>query len=328
MKVLFYSAKEYEKRSLSEVAPAIMKLTFIQESLSAQSVSFAEGYDAISIGNSDVVSAEVIHQLEERKVKYITTRSATYDNVDVDAAALHHIRVAKVGNGFSDAVAEHTMALILALSRKLILANTQVHENDYTVDNLIGFNLNQKKVGIIGTGEAGKAMAKILDGFGCTILAYDPAPTISLEKKYNLIYTGLSTVCSMADIITIHLPLTDQTRNLIEKKLISNMKHGVMLINSSSSEILNIEDVIMALYKGKIGYLGLDVCKEEKGMKQLTEFENVLITPGQGCITREVLKAIATDTFKNLSSWSSGQSCVNEINQKPALNIISSGLQH
>ena len=195
----------------------------------------------------------------------------------------------------------------------------------------------KKKVGIIGTGRIGSIVAKILHGFDCTIFAYDVNRNQVLENKYNVIYTGLNTIFSMCDIITLHVPLNDQTRYMVNKKLINTMKRGAMLINTSRGAVVNTRDLLDALPGGQIGYLGLDVYEYEKGiffydrsdedlndtmLQKLMSYSNVLITPHQAFATKEALTNIAKTTFQNLNAFKNGNSIVNEITTVP-IQILS-----
>jgi D-lactate dehydrogenase len=328
MKILFYSARGFEIPYIKAQVPNDIEIAFTYEVLNLETAYKATGFESISIFTSDNASREVIQELKKAGVKFIGVRAAGYDNVDTQAATEYGICVTNVPNYSPNAVAEHTMALILSLNRKIVRANEQVHDQNFTLDNVLGFDLHKKKVGIIGTGRIGTVLAKILHGFGCTIIAYDIKPSQELENHYNVVYTGLNTLCSMCDIITVHLPLNDDSHHLIDKKRIDQMKRGVMLINTSRGAILNTIDVIEALCKGKIGYLGLDVYEFERGLFftdrtgellsdpmlfTLLNHPNVLITPHQGFATKEALFNIASGIFSNLSEWKNGSVMENEI---------------
>ena len=337
MKVLFYSSKDFELPYLKEAASTDFEIDFAKEPLSLKTALLAKGYDAVSIFAADDASAEVIKELRNEGIKFIAVRAAGYDNVDISAANKAGIRVANTPESSPNAIAEHTVAMMLALNRKLIKANEQVHKQNFTLSNLVGFDLNKKKVGIIGTGRIGSTLARIMHGFGCTLLAYDVKHDQNLEHKYNVFYTGLNTLCSMCDIITIHLPLNEQTHYLIDKKLIQTMKQGVMLINTSRGAIVKTQDVIDALTCGQIGYFGMDVYEYEKGvffynhegeslhdpmLNKLMGFSNVLITPHQAFATNEALKNIAATTFYNLSSWMQNSSIENEITYSEDIPVL------
>ena len=337
MKILFYSSKGFELPFLRAVAPVEFEVSFIKDPLSKKTVALAKGYDAISIFTSDDASADVIRLLKEVDVKFIAVRAAGYDNVDITAANEAGIHVANVPDYSPNAIAEHTVAMMLALNRKLFRSNEQVHHQNFSLDNLVGFDMCKKKVGIIGTGRIGSIVAKILHGFDCTIFAYDVNRNQVLENKYNVIYTGLNTIFSMCDIITLHVPLNDQTRCMVNKKLINTMKRGAMLINTSRGAVVNTRDLLDALPGGQIGYLGLDVYEYEKGiffydrsdedlndtmLQKLMSYSNVLITPHQAFATKEALTNIAKTTFQNLNAFKNGNSIVNEITTVP-IQILS-----
>jgi D-lactate dehydrogenase len=340
MKILFYSAKDFELPFLKSAMPLWIGAEFIRESLSIDTVTLSIGFDAVSIFTADDASATVIKKLKENNVKVIAVRAAGYDNVDINAANHAGIHIYNVPDYSPHAIAEHTVALLLALNRKLITADRQVHDQNFTVDNLVGFDLYKKKIGIIGTGKIGRNVAKIMHGFGCTVLAHDINRDPQLEIDYDVYYTGLRTICSMSDVISIHIPLTDQTRGLIEKKLIQSMKRGVILVNTARGAIVNTPDVITALDSGQIGGLAMDVYEKERGiffndlsgqflndpmMKKLMSFPNVLITPHQGFATREALKNIADGTVANLTAWQEKKITSNEITHPSSPALLPEG---
>ena len=328
MKILFYSTKNFELTYLKAATTGDVEVHFIKDALSSKTVPLAGGFDSISIFTGDDASADVIKGLKEQGVKFITVRATGYDNVDIAAANEAGIRVANVPDYSPNAIAEHAVAMMLALNRKLIRSNEQVHQQNFSLDKLVGFDMNKKKAGIIGTGRIGSAVARILHGFGCSILAFDVNRNQQLENRYNVFYTGLNTLFSMCDIITIHVPLNEQTRYMVNKKLINTMKTGAMLINTSRGAVVNTQDVLDALPGGQIGYFGMDVYEHEKGiffydhsndtlndpiLQKLMTFSNVLITPHQAFATKEALANIATTTFENLLSWKRGNRSENEI---------------
>ena len=318
MKILFYSTKDFEKQYLDAHNKQSHNIHFAAEALSLATVAMAKGYDVISIFANDDASAPVIRQLAKGGTKYIAIRAAGFDNVDISAANKEEIIVANVPEYSPNAIAEHAVLMMLALNRKIILANKQVTRKDFSVDKLIGFDLNQKTVGIIGTGKIGKVVARILHGFGCTIMAYDPEEDQSLMNRYDVHYVDLGTIYSQADIITLHLPLKKETAYMIKESSILQMKRGVMLINTARGGIVNTKDVLDAIENGKIGYFGTDVYEKEKGiffydhshsplqdalLDRLIEYPNVIVTPHQAFATAEALTNIAETTFQSIDSW-------------------------
>lgn len=321
MKILFYSTKDFERPYLVAQNKQAHIIYFTTEALSLETVELAKGYDAISIFANDDASAPVIKVLVKGGTKYIAIRAAGFDNVDIAAANEADIIVANVPDYSPNAIAEHAVLLMLALNRKILLANEQVTRKNFTLDKLIGFDLNQKTVGIIGTGKIGSVVAKILHGFGCTILAYDSVEDQGLMNKYDVHYVDLGTIYSQSDIITIHLPLKKETAYMINESSIGQMKRGVMLINTARGGVVKTEDVLRALETGKIGYFGMDVYEKEKGiffydhpnsrlqdtlLGRLIDHPNVIVTPHQAFATSEALTNIATTTFNSIDSWAEG----------------------
>lgn len=320
MKLLFYSTKAIERPFLEKIAAGRYEIRFEEESLSPHSVSLSKGYSVISVFTSDDVSADVLKTLKDNGVKLIVLRSTGFHNVDLAAAKATGMAVMRVGTYSPEAIAEHAVALILALNRKLIAANERVRRYDFRIEGLGGNNLNNSTVGIIGTGKTGSALASILHGFGCKVLAHDQWPDQQLAEEHGFYYTDLPDLCSHADIISLHLPLTPQTRYLVNTQLIQKMKKGVMLINTACGALVKTDDLIPFLQNGHIACYGADVYEGENGiffhdlskagfndplLKTLLQLPNVLVTPHLGFATREALEHIATATFYNIESWES-----------------------
>jgi len=238
------------------------------------------------------------------------------------------IKVARVSAYSPFAVAEHAVAMMMALNRHLIRAHNRVMEQNFSLNGLTGFDMHGKTVGILGTGKIGAVVARITNGFGCRLLGYDLFEDESLKKDFNLEYTDCETLCSQADIISLHLPLTPQSKHLINKDLISKMKDGVMLINTSRGGLVDTKAVVNALKTRKIGYFGMDVYEEEAGLffedhsndilqddtlSRLMTFKNVLITSHQGFLTETALTNIAQTTIENLTCFGEGKVSGNEI---------------
>lgn len=332
MRVLVYSTGGYERPYLLKTNNDVHELVFSTERLVLQTVHLARGFDAVSVFTGDEVNSEVLSQLAAMSVRYIAVRATGYDNVDLLAAAKFDIRVANVPAYSPESIAEHAVALMLALDRKLQLASHQVNQHDFTIDNLVGFTLHGKTAGIIGTGKIGMATAKILSGFGCRLLAYDTQPDTVNADAIGLEYTSLQRLYAESDIITIHAPLNPATKYMINAASLAQMRKGVMLINTSRGGIVNTADIIASLEKGHTGYYGMDVYEHEKGvflhdlskgrledasLNKLMLFPNVIITPHQAFATAEALKAIAAATIGSLTGWERTGKAVNEI--KPGL---------
>ncbi|HSC34151.1 MAG TPA: 2-hydroxyacid dehydrogenase, partial [Thermodesulfobacteriota bacterium] len=276
---------------------------------------------------NDTLNPEVLKYLSEHGTRLVALRCAGFNNVDLFAAAELGITVVRVPSYSPEAVAEHTVALVLSLNRKVHRAYARVREGNFSLEGLLGFNLHDKTIGIIGTGKIGFALAKIMKGFGCTVLAFDPYPNPEC-RALGVIYTDASGLFKESDIITLHCPLTPATHHLIDSKALAKMKRGVMLINTSRGAVIDTKAVIGALKSGKIGYLGLDVYEEEGDLffedlsneviqddvfARLLTFPNVLITGHQAFFTREALQAIAETTLSNIADFEKGESCINQI---------------
>ena len=330
MKTLIYSAKDFEIPYLEVANKKTHNLTFIKDSLSSQSAMKAVGFEAISIFSADDACFLTIEKLKDFGVKYIALRSVGYDNVNLRAASRLGIKVANVPAYSPFAIAEHAASLLLTLNRKIIESNRRVKQFNFDLNNLIGFDLNNKTVGIIGTGKIGSVMTKIMSGFGCNIIAHDTYENKDLVKAYNMKYVPLKKLCQEADIISIHVPLNAETHYLIDEDLIEEMRSGVLIINTARGAILNTQAVINGLKKGIIGGIGIDVYENEKDIFfknrsqdfpdddlfiKLNAIPNVLITGHQAFLTEEALAQIAETTIYNLDCWKEGKETKNELTE-------------
>lgn len=328
MKTALFSMHKFEKPFLEQANQGRHELLFFDTRLTKHTASFAKGCEAVSLFVSDDASASVLEVLSSSGIKYIVLRSAGFNNVDLQKTKDLGIRVSRVPAYSPYAVAEHAVALMLALNRNLIRAHHRISEGNFLLDGLTGFDMHGKTAGIIGTGKIGSVVAKILHGFGCNLLAYDAYPNEALVQQYGLQYTDLQTLCGDADIITLHCPLMEDTKYIINSKSIAGMKHGVMLINTSRGKLINTKDVVAALKTGQISSFGIDVYEEEEGLffedhsedilqddliARLMSFRNVLITSHQAFLTDTALKNIADTTISNLNCFESGEACKNEI---------------
>lgn len=347
MKVVAYSINSFEKEFLIRANQKKHDITLISNALSIETAAYAKGKDAVLVFTNDDVSESVVNKLADLGVNFIATRSKGTDHIDKKAAEKHGIKLANVPTYSPQAIAEHTIALALALGRHLIKANTRSHNFDFRLDELIGFNFNGKTVGVIGMGEIGLATATIFNGLGCKVIGYDIQ---QLHDSSNIEMVELNRLLRESDIVSLHLPLTEQTRHIIDKDAIQLMKSNVMLINTSRGGLIDTGEVLNALDNGKIGYLGLDVYEFEKGLffqdheydkhkdtllRKLLAYPNVLITPHQAFLTREALQEIANQTIKNLDLWQDekciGDACICTRNCREKLAkapIIQQNLNH
>jgi D-lactate dehydrogenase len=328
MNVTIFSTLAFECPFLEQANAGRHQLHFLEAALTAETAPLVQGSLAISVFAPDDVSAPRLAQLWAHGVRHVAVRSAGYDNVDLLAAHRLGLGVANVPDYSPHAIAEHAVALMLVLSRHLRLANEQLRANDFCLDKLIGFELYGKTVGILGLGHIGAVVARILHGFGCRLLGVDVQPNAELTQRYDLEYVTLPELCAQADILTVHTPLTAQTRHLLDDEVLSSLKPGAMLINTGRGGVLDTAAALRALASGQLGYLGLDVYEAEKGLffgnhtrdplrdttfAQLLTFPNVLVTGHQGYLTREALTNIATAVVASLDAWALGQPAPHEL---------------
>jgi len=326
MKVVAYSINPHEKEFLVRANQKKHDITLISNALSLDTASYAKGKDAVLVMINDDVSENVINKLADVGVRFIATRSKDTDHIAKKAADKRGIKLANVPVYSPQAIAEHTVALALALSRKLIQAYVNIHDFDFRLDGLMGFTFSGRTVGLIGMGQTGIAVSSIFKGMGCHVIGYDA----NIHGKHDHVpLTSLDDLLAKSDIISLHAPLNDGTKHIINNSTIRKMKQNVMLINTSRGGLINTADVLNALENGKIGYLGLDVYEFEKGLffedhendkkrdtllDKLISYPNVLITPHQAFLTSESLQEIANQTIKNLDLWQDekcvGNACI------------------
>jgi D-lactate dehydrogenase len=314
MKIVFFSAQPYDKAFFTQFNKENHELVFLEMPLNEQTADFAADANAICVFVNDKVTAGVIEKLSKTSVKIIALRCAGFNNVDLDAAKSNGIRVCRVPAYSPEAVAEHAVAMLLTLNRKTHKAYNRVREQNFSLNGLLGYNIHGKTIGIIGTGNIGKAFAKIILGFGCKVLAFDLIANKDLEAL-GVEYHPLMEVFK-SDIISLHCPLTEQTKHLMNETSFSMMKKGAVLINTSRGGLIDTKAVIKALKTGQIGALGIDVYEQEEKLffrdlsediiqddtiQRLMSFPNVLITAHQAFFTDEALTQIATTTFNNIS---------------------------
>ncbi|RYU76043.1 2-hydroxyacid dehydrogenase [Hymenobacter persicinus] len=333
MKVTIFSLAPFELPFLTQAARGRYELQLVESALTLDTADRARDSAAVVIFVNDDASAPVLERLAQLGVRFVLVRAAGHDQVDLAAAHRLGLRVANVPDYSPFAIAEHALALMLALNRHLRQADAQVRRADFRLDNLVGFDLHGKTVGIIGCGTIGGTLAGLLHGFGCRLLGADVQPNQELSRRYGLEYVPLDELCAQADVISVHAPLTPATRHLLDAARLAKMKRGVMLINTARGAVLDTQAALAALEAGQLGYLGLDVYEFEKGLffndhsahppqdpllTQLLAQPNVLVTGHQGFLTREALTNIATTTFATLDAWLSGQCPPTELTPAPA----------
>jgi D-lactate dehydrogenase len=326
MKIAVFSTYHYDEEFLNRYNTG-HELTYFTLALHADTAPLAKGFDAICIFVNDKVDKAVLEILKAAGIKLIVLRCAGFNNVAVADSKAMGITVVRVPAYSPEAVAEHAMALILTLNRKTHKAYNRIREGNFSLERLMGFNLHNRKVAVIGTGNIGKAFCKILSGFGCNISAYDLYPQDEV-KAMGVQYGTLEETLCDADIVSLHCPLTPETQYLINQKTLKLFKHGAMLINTSRGALVHTKDAIKALKSGQLGALGLDVYEQEgdlffhdlsEGIIQdeiitrLISFPNVLITSHQGFFTQEAIGEIARVSFANIDAFCNGEELKNKV---------------
>lgn len=326
MKITFFSTHRFERETLN-IAFSDVSTQYLEESLSLNTAPLAEGAAAVSIFVNDDATAPVLEELSVRGVKCLLLRCAGYNHVDLEAAKRLGISILRVPSYSPYAVAEHTMALMLALNRKLIRAHNRVQDGNFSLNGLVGFDMHGKTLGIIGLGNIGDKVARIGLGMGCKVLGVDYHVNDELVRN-GVEYVQLDELYERSDIVTLHCPLMPATQHLINAEAINKMRSGVMLINTSRGGLVDTKAVIQALKQKKIGYLGLDVYEEEKGLffedhsgdvlqddviARLITFPNVMVTSHQGFLTKTALTNIADTTRLNFDQFVGGEVCENGV---------------
>lgn len=326
MRVAVYSAKPYDVQYLT-AANSGHELIFLEPRLSVETAPLAADADAVCAFVNDDLGEEVLEELAGLGVRHIALRSAGFNHVDLHAAERLGVIVTRVPGYSPYAVAEHGVALLMALVRKTHRAYNRVREGNFSLNGLLGFDLHGKTVGVVGTGQIGTVFARIMTGFGCRVLAFDPYPSEEC-RAMGVRYVELDELLAESHVVSLHLPVTPQTRHFIDAERISGMRDGVTLINTSRGSLIDTVAVIEALKDGKIGLLGLDVYEEEADLffedrsdrvlgddvfSRLLTFPNVIITGHQAFFTAEALENIATTTIGNLTAAERGEALVNRV---------------
>lgn len=328
MRVAVFSTKPYDRAFFERAADNFdHELTFLEPRLTAETVGLADGFDAVCVFVNDRLDADVLERLAEGGVRVVALRCAGFNNVDLAAGERLGVKVVRVPAYSPHAVAEHTVALVLALNRKIHRAHARVREGNFSLEGLLGFDLHGRTVGIVGTGQIGALVARIMAGFGCDRVGFDVRANPECEAV-GLKYVDLDELFAQSDILTLHCPLTPETRHMINAESIAQMKPGVMLINTSRGAVVDTKAVIDALKSRQIGSLGIDVYEEEGDyffedlsnnviaddvLARLMTFPNVLVTGHQAFFTQEALEAIARTTLENLRAIEQTGASENEL---------------
>ncbi len=326
VKILFYDTKEYDKKLFERYNKDYgFEIKYLESKLNNETAPLANGYDAVCIFVNDRADKETLDILKECGVKLIVLRCAGYNNVDIKNLP-EGMSVVRVPRYSPYAVAEHAVALLLSVDRKIYKSYQRTKKYNFTLNGLLGFDIHGKTVGVIGTGKIGKVFINIMKGFGTEVLAYDVYPDEKAAQEMGFRYTTLDELYEKSDIISLHCPLTDENTNMINKDSIEKMKKGVVIINTSRGKLINSDDLIDALGKGKIGGLGLDVFDEEEDfflndmsnsyyrnteLSILLTMPNVVITSHQAFFTKEALDKIGKVSMDNIKEFFETGSCEN-----------------
>jgi D-lactate dehydrogenase len=304
------------------------QIVYFEPRLTQETASLAQGFEAVCAFVNDRVDGATLKLLKGAGVRLVALRSAGYNNADLVAAAELSIPVVRVPEYSPYAVAEHAVALVLALNRKIHRAANRVREWNFSLDGLVGFDLHGKTVGLVGFGRIGRAAAHIFRGFGCRVLAYDAAPDLAQVNALGVELVDLPELYRESDIMSLHVPLVPATRHLIDESALATMKRGVMLINTGRGALIDSRALIKSLKSGHLGSAGLDVYEEEEGiffrdlseqvlqddtLARLLTFPNVLVTSHQGFLTHEALARIAEVTLGNVTAFEKGLPLENEV---------------
>ncbi|MDF2473815.1 MAG: lactate dehydrogenase-like oxidoreductase [Anaerocolumna sp.] len=327
IRVCFYDTKPYDRIFFDELKEAYeVEIEYFESKLNQKTAVLAKGFDAAVAFVNDSIDSKTIAILYENEIKLIAMRCAGYNNVDVKAAA-GKIPIVRVPAYSPYAVAEHAIALLLTLNRKTHRAYVRTRDFNFSLNELVGFDLHGKTMGVVGTGKIGRVFIDICKGFGMNILAYDPYPV----KDFDVSYVGFDELCEKSDIISLHCPLTKDTFHVINKDSIKRMKDGVYIINTSRGALIDSEDLLNAIKDEKIGGACLDVYEEETELfyedmsykiikddvlSRIISMPNVIVSSHQAFLTEEALYNIAETTLQNIEHYFTNHVLDNEISYK------------
>ncbi|MEX5745895.1 2-hydroxyacid dehydrogenase [Massilia sp. X63] len=328
MKTAVFSARRYDKSMLAHAnADAGHELRFFEDRLSLATASLAEGCEAVCVFVNDSVDAEVLAALARQGIRLVATRSTGYNQIDVAAAARHGIAVVRVTDYSPYSVAEFAVGLLLAVNRKIARASARTRDGNFDLEGLMGFDLHGKTVGVIGTGKIGAIFARIMAGFGCTMLGHDPYRNPAFEEGGGR-YVAVDELLARSDVVSLHCPLTDATRYIINAGNLARAKRGSILVNTSRGGLVDTDAAIAALKSGKLGGLAIDVYEQEANLffqdlsstiicddviQRLVSFPNVIVTGHQAFFTVEAIGQIMQTTIDSLSAFERGEPLLNRV---------------
>ena len=321
-----FDAKPYDRESLQRAsADGGPRWRFLECRLSEETAPLAKGAVAVCVFVNDRLDRPCLEMLAAQGVKLAALRCTGFNNVDLAAARALNLTVTRVPAYSPHAVAEHAVALLLALNRKVHRAFGRVRELNFSINGLEGFDLHGKTAGVVGTGKIGRIVAQILRGFGMKVLAHDPFPNLDWAAQNGIAYLGAAALAKQSDVITLHIPLTPETKHIVRRETLSLMRPGTVLVNVSRGGLIDTTALIEALKSGQLGGVALDVYEEEEGvffedlsgqvlhddqLARLLTFHNVIITAHQAFLTHEALADIASTTIANLKALADGKAFV------------------
>ena len=329
MKIAFFDTHSYDKKSFVEANKAFnYEIDFRDYKLNENTAMTAQGFDVVCVFVNDVVNEAVIKTLADCGVKLIALRCAGFNNVDLKAAAAAGIKVVRVPAYSPYAVAEHGVALLMSLTRHIPQAYLRTKTANFNIEGLTGRDLFGLTAGILGTGKIGRIMADILMGFGMKIIAYDPFPNTKWAQEKSIEYVDLEEIFKRSDVLSLHCPLTEETKHIVNHDRMKMMKHDAVIINTGRGALIDSKALVHALKHGHIGGIGMDVYEEESKyffsdwstdimtddtLARLLTFPNVIITGHQAFLTTNALKNLADTTLENIKAFFSGNELVNEV---------------
>ncbi len=329
IKIAFFDTKPYDKDIFESVNSKYnFEIKYFKSHLTRDNIILTQNMDVIVVFVNDIITKDMVDILHGNGVRLIALRCSGFNNVDVKAAKAK-VKIVRVPAYSPNAIAEHAVALMMTLNRRIHKAYNRTREANFALGGLMGFDMYKKTAGVIGTGKIGKTLIKILKGFEMKVLAFDPYPDEKFARENLIEYVPLVELLSGSDVISLNCPLTKETEYLVNKNSIEMMKTGVMVINTGRGKLIKTPDLIHGLKSGKIGAAGLDVYEEESNLffedrsdlvltddvlARLLTFNNVIITSHQGFFTREAMQNIAETTMSNILLWSNDEELVNEVN--------------
>jgi D-lactate dehydrogenase len=332
MKIAVFSARRYDKTMLAEAnAGAAHALRFLEDRLTAATAPLAEGCEAVCVFVNDNVDAEVLGILASQGTRLVATRSTGYNHIDAQAAERLGIAVVRVTDYSPHSVAEFAVGLLLAVNRKIARASTRTRDGNFDLDGLMGFDLHGKTVGVIGTGKIGVIFARIMAGFGCTVVGYDKFPSPAFETLGGR-YVGIEELLQCSDVVSLHCPLTPETHHIVDAASLARVKRGCILVNTSRGGLVDTECAIAALKSGQLSGLAIDVYEQEASLffqdlsstiitddviQRLVSFPNVIVTGHQAFFTVEAIGQIMRTTIESISDFERGQLLCNRIPANP-----------